>query len=124
MTMSACSPDASSQLAPPSGRRERSSITRSPPPSHARPRRARSPAPAPGVALLAKVQSPAPAPFNLSELDPRLSILAQIANHLYDDLIDCGTTQLAALEQKNFARARGERAVMCNDDHPNLEVID
>src|SRR2546423_11729417 len=65
-----------------------------------------------------------PAPLDLSELDHRFAVLAKIANHLYDYLIDCGTTQLAALEQQNFARARRERAVMGNDDHPDLQVID
>src|ERR1700674_2716855 len=65
-----------------------------------------------------------PAPLDFSELDHRFSILAQITNHLYHDLIHYGTTQLATLEQQHFARARGERAVMSNDDHPDLEVID
>src|SRR5882672_6239931 len=65
-----------------------------------------------------------PAPLDLSELDHSVAILAQITNHLYHDLIDCGTTQLTTLQQQHFARARGERAVMSNDDHPDLEVID
>jgi hypothetical protein len=77
-----------------------------------------------GSTLLAQMQLPDPAPLDLRELDHRVAILAQIANHLYDYLIYCGTTQLTALEQQHFARARGERAVMSNDDHPDLQVID
>src|SRR4030081_1475140 len=65
-----------------------------------------------------------PAPLDLSELDHSVATLAQVTNHLYHDLIDCGTTQLTTLQQQDFARARGERAVMSNDDHPDLEVID
>src|ERR1700694_2104199 len=75
-------------------------------------------------ALLAQMQLPDPAPLDLCELDHRFAILAQIANHLYHYLIYCGTTQLTTLEQQYLARARGERAVMSNDDHPDLEVID
>src|ERR1700694_2406775 len=65
-----------------------------------------------------------PAPFNLRELDHSVAILAQITNHLYHDLMHCSTTQLTTLEEQHFARARGEGAVMSNDDHPDLEVID
>jgi hypothetical protein len=79
--------------------------------------------PALGSALLTQMQLPDPAPLDLSELDHRFAILAQITNHLYHDLIDCGTTQLTTLEQQHFARARGERAVVSYDDHPDLEVI-
>src|SRR6202022_192613 len=77
-----------------------------------------------GSALLAEMQLSDPAPLDLSELDHSVAILAQITNHLYHDLIDCGTTQLTTLEKQHFARARGERAVMSNDDHPDLQVID
>src|SRR6202171_1214150 len=70
------------------------------------------------------MQLPDPAPFYLRELDHSVAILAQITNHLYHDLIDCSTTQLTTLEEQHFARARGEGAVMSNDDHPDLEVID
>src|ERR1700681_1664402 len=65
-----------------------------------------------------------PAPLDFSELDHRLPILAQIANHLYHYLVNRGTTQPTPLEQQHLVRARGEGAVMSNDDHPDLEVID
>jgi hypothetical protein len=65
-----------------------------------------------------------PAPLDFGELDNRFAILAQIADHLYDDLVNRGTTQTPSLEQQHFVRARRERAVMSNDDHPDLEVID
>ena len=61
-----------------------------------------------GCALLAQMQLPHPAPLDLGELDYRLAILAQIANHLYDDLIYLGTTQLAPLEQQHLIRASSE----------------
>jgi hypothetical protein len=52
-----------------------------------------------GCALLAKMQLFNPTPLDFSELDYRFPILAQIADHLYDDLVNCGTTQLSAFEQ-------------------------
>jgi hypothetical protein len=61
-----------------------------------------------GCAFLAQMQLPHPAPLDLGELDYRFSILAQIANHLYDDLIDFGTTQSPALEKQHLIRSRGE----------------
>jgi hypothetical protein len=77
-----------------------------------------------GCALLAQMQQSDPAPLDFSELDYSLAIFAQIANHLYHDLICFGITELATLEQQHPAGARGERAAMCNDDHPDLQVID
>ena len=61
-----------------------------------------------GCAFFAKMQLPYPAPFYLSELDYSFSILAQIANHLYDDLINLGTTQFAPVEQQHLVGARCE----------------
>jgi hypothetical protein len=74
--------------------------------------------------LLAQMQLSHPAPLDFSELDYSLAILAQIANHLYDDLICFTIAQLTTLQQQHSAGARGERPAMGNDDHPDLEVID
>jgi hypothetical protein len=48
-------------------------------------------------ALLAEMQLSHPAPLDFSELDYSLAILAQIANHLYDDLICFTIAQLTTL---------------------------
>ena len=61
-----------------------------------------------GCALLAQVQLSHPAPLDFGELDYSFAILAQIANHLYDDLIYLGTTQPTALEQQHLTGARRE----------------
>src|SRR5437764_26609 len=77
-----------------------------------------------GCALLAQVQLSHPAPLDFGELDYSFAILAQIANHLYDDLIYLGTTQPTALEQQHLTGARREGAAVSYDDHPDLQVID
>jgi hypothetical protein len=71
-------------------------------------------------ALLAQMQLSHPAPLDFSELDDSFSIFAQIANHLYDDLVNCGATQPSSFKQQHMIRARGKGAVMGNDDHPDL----
>jgi hypothetical protein len=48
-------------------------------------------------AFLAQMQLSHPAPLDFSELDYSLAILAQIANHLYDDLICFTIAQLTTL---------------------------
>ena len=48
-------------------------------------------------AFLAQMQLSYPAPLDFSELDYCLAILAQIANHLYDDLICFTIAQLTTL---------------------------
>src|SRR3954463_5328312 len=48
-------------------------------------------------ALLAEMQLTHAAPNYLGERDDCLSILAQIADHLYDDLIDFSATQFSTL---------------------------
>ena len=77
-----------------------------------------------GSAFLAQMQLSHPAPLDFSELDYSFATFAQIAHHLYDDLIDLGMTQFATFEKQHLVRACGERAAMSNDDHPDLEVID
>ena len=59
-------------------------------------------------ALLAEMQLSYAAPFDLGELDYSLAIFAQIANHLYDDLVNLCTTQFAAVEQQHLIRSRRE----------------
>src|SRR5450759_564714 len=80
--------------------------------------------PALRCAFLAQMQLSDPAPLDFSELDYSFATFAQIANHLYDDLICFALTEPATLEQQHPGGARGERAAMSNDDHPDLEVID
>jgi len=77
-----------------------------------------------GCAFLAQMQQSHPAPLDFSELDYRFAILAQIADHLYDDPFDFCGTQFSAVEQQNLIGSPGQRAAMGNDDHPDLEVID
>jgi hypothetical protein len=48
------------------------------------------------------------APHYLGERDHGFSILAQIANHLYDNLIDFGGAQLSTFEKQDFARSSSE----------------
>src|SRR3954470_8148813 len=50
-------------------------------------------------ALLAEMQLSHTAPHYLGERDDSFSLLAQITDHLYDDLIDFSAAQFAALEQ-------------------------
>src|SRR5688500_1716119 len=74
-------------------------------------------------AFLAQMQLPDPAPLNLGELDHCFAFLAQIAYHLYDDLVYYSFSQPAAFEKQDSVRPRRETPVMSYDDHPDLQVI-
>src|SRR5687768_15907495 len=69
------------------------------------------------------MQLPDPAPLNLGELDHCFAFFAQIAYHLYDDLVYYSFSQPAAFEKQDSVRPRRETPVMSYDDHPDLQVI-